>query len=165
MTERENPLATGLSAEDLAQMRQIGLRLDRAGRFWHREIEITHARLHTALLSWLDVIDGRNVVRLDEQRFAYVDIEDAHVRARSARWEGSRCWVLWDDGREHELAYGSLSQAVDHAIYVPVRALTGRIGTPAYQVVVERIEEDVTAPGGFVLIADGGRWPIRAAGV
>ena len=143
-------------------MRAIGLRLDRAGTFWHDGAPVTHPRLGRALLSWLDVRDdGRDIVRLDDRRYAYVDIDDAHLRARSARWDGDRCFVLWDDDREEELAYGSLRQAPDHALYVRARdRLRGRIAGPAYHAIAERIVEH---GGGFALDAAGARWPIRDA--
>jgi hypothetical protein len=161
MTDLETPAAAQLfSPEALEQMRQIGLRLDRGGRFWHLGTLVTHQRLHLALLRWLNVVDGRSVVQLDDHRFAYVEVEDAHLRARSARWDGDRCWVWWDDDREVELAYGELQQAADHALYVPVRTLLGRIASPAYQLIAERVEEYVGAPTGFALMAGGGRWPI-----
>jgi hypothetical protein len=162
MTTASEPAAV-LSAEALEQLRQIGLRLDRRGRFWHREIEVTHPRLHLALLRWLDVVDGRSVIRLDDRRFAYVEVEDAHLRARSARWDGDRCWVTWDNEREAELAYHAIAQAADHALYVPVGRLRGRIGSPAYQQIADRIEEDPDAPTGFALVAAGKHWPIAAA--
>ncbi|MEZ4361165.1 MAG: hypothetical protein R3B48_13350 [Kofleriaceae bacterium] len=149
-----------MSAEELERLRQIGLSLDRAGQFWHGGGRVEHPRLRLALLRWLDVVDGRSVVRLDERRYAYVDVEDAHLRARSARWEGPRCWVLWDDEQERELAYGTLTQASDHALYVAVGALLGRIASPAYQVIAERVEEDAAAASGFGLRAAGARWPI-----
>jgi hypothetical protein len=148
-----------LSAELIEKMRAIGLRLDRAGTFWHEGTPITHPRLRQALLRWLDVRDdGRNIVRLDDKRYAYVDIDDAHLRAQSARWDGDRCKVLWDDDQEEELDYASLCQADDHALYANVRGkLRGRIGGPAYHRVAERIVE---AGSGFALEAAGKRWPI-----
>lgn len=154
-----------LGPEALDQLRHLGLRLDRSGRFWHRGERVTHPRLHQALLRWLDVVDGKSVIRLDARRYAYVDVEDAHVRARSARWDGDRCWITWDDEREEELPYGELRQAADHALYVPAgapRALLGRIASPAYQRIAEHICEDDHAPLGFVLVARGERWPIGA---
>jgi hypothetical protein len=143
-------------------MRAIGLKLDRAGTFWHEGTAVTHPRLRQALLRWLDVRDdGRDIVRLDEKRYAYVEIEDAHLRARSARWDGDRCFVLWDDDRETELDYASLRQAPDHALYTAVHGrLRGRIAGPAYHAVAERIVE---AGGAFCLEAAGRRWPIAGA--
>jgi hypothetical protein len=148
-----------LSPELLEQMRTIGLRLDRAGTFWHQGTPVSHTRLREALLRWLDVRDdGRDIVRLDETRYAYVEVEDAHLRARSARWDGARCYVLWDDDQETELEYDSLTQAADHALYARVRGrLRGRIAGPAYHAVAERIVE---VNGGFALEAAGRRWPV-----
>jgi hypothetical protein len=68
--------------------------------------------------------------------------------------------MLWGDDQEAELEYASLRQAPDHALYVTVRRLRGRIGSPAYQAVAERIVE---AAGGFALDAAGARWPIADA--
>lgn len=151
-----------LTPELIEKMRAIGLRLDRAGTFWHDGVSVTHPRLRQALLRWLDVLpDGRDIVRLDDKRFAYAEIEDAHLRALSARWEGDRVTVLWDDEQEEELDYGSLRQADDHALYVSARArLRGRIAGPAYHAIAERVVED---GGRFVLEAAGKRWPIAGA--
>jgi len=153
-----------LTTAMLDRMRTIGLRLDRSGTFWHEGTAVTHPRLRQALLRWLDVrADGRDIVRLDDQRYAYVDIEDAHLRARSARWSGDRCVVLWDDDRETELDYGSLRQAADHALYARIHdRLRGRIAGPAYHAVAERIVE-IPEDAGFALDAAGQRWPIANA--
>jgi hypothetical protein len=146
----------------IEKMRAIGLRLDRSGIFWHQGSAVTHPRLRQALLRWLDVRDdGRDIVRLDDKRYAYVEVEDAHLRARSARWDGDRAIVLWDDDREAEFDYGSLRQAADHALYARLRGrLRGRIASPAYHALAERIVE---LPGGFALEASGQRWPIANA--
>ncbi len=150
-----------LTPEQIEKFRSIGLRLDRGGTFWHEGSAVTHARLRQALLRWLDVRDdGRDIVRLDDKRYAYVDVEDAHLRARSARWDGDRCFVLWDDDRELELEYASLRQAADHALYASVGRLRGRIASPAYQTIAERIAAD---GAGFALAAAGKTWPIADA--
>ena len=146
----------------IEQFRNVGLKLDRAGTFWHQGSPVTHVRLRTALLKWLDVRDdGRDIIRLDDKRYAYVEVEDAHLRALSVRWNGDRAMVLWDDGSESELDYGSLRQAPDHALYTHARGrLRGRIAGPAYHAVAERIVE---AGAGFALEAAGRRWPIANA--
>jgi hypothetical protein len=151
-----------LTAATLERMRAIGLRLDASGTFWHDGAAITHARLRQALLRWLDVRDdGRDIVRLDDKRYAYVEVDDAHLRARGARWDGDRCVVTWDDDDLAELDYGSLRQAADHALYARVRdRLRGRIAGPAYHAIAERVVE---TPDGFALDAAGRRWPIAGA--
>ncbi len=155
-------LPPGLTPELLEQMREVGLTLDRAGLLTHQGVEVEHPRLRQALLRWLDVReDGRDIIRLDDQRYAYVEIEDAHLRARSARWDGDHCFVRWDDDQEAELDYASLRQAADHALYATPRGrLRGRIAGPAYHAVAEHIE-----PAGdtFELVAAGRRWPIADA--
>jgi hypothetical protein len=151
-----------LTPELIEKMRAIGLRLDRGGTFWHEGTAVTHPRLRQALLRWLDVRDdGRDIVRLDDKRYAYVDVEDAHLRARSVRWDGDRALVLWDDDQEEELDYASLRQAPDHALYTRARhRLRGRIAGPAYHAIAERIAED---RAGFALDAAGQHWPIADA--
>jgi len=153
-----------LTPEMIENMRAIGLRLDRAGTFWHDGAAVTHPRLRQALLRWLDIRaeDGRNIIRLDDKRYAYVDVEDAHLRAKSAHWDGDRCLVLWDDDEERELDYASLRQAEDHAFYAQVGKLRGRIAGPAYHAVAERVVETEGAEG-FALAAAGTRWPIADA--
>ena len=151
-------LLVQLTPEMIEKMRAIGLRLDREGTFWQEGAPVTHARLRQALLRWLDVRDdGRDIIKLDAKRYAYVDVDDAHLRARSARWEGDRCLILWDDDQEAELEYGSLRQAPDHALYASVRRLRGRIAGPAYHAVTEHVVE---TPAGFALQAAGRTWPI-----
>jgi hypothetical protein len=151
-----------LTPELIEKMRAIGLRLDRNGTFWHEGAPVTHQRLRQALLRWLDVLpDGRDIVRLDDKRYAYVEVEDAHLRAKSAHWDGDRCVVLWDDDREEQVDYGSLRQAPDHALYTTALGrLRGRIAGPAYHAIAERIVEDGR---GFALEAVGKRWPIADA--
>jgi len=150
--------------EQLEKMRAIGLRLDRAGAFWHEGTTVAHPRLRQALLRWLDVRpeDGRDIVRLDDKRYAYVDVEDAHLRALSARWDGDRCIVLWDDDQEEELDYASLRQSEDHAFYAKARGakLRGRIAGAAHHAVAEKVIE---TGDGFVLEAAGRQWPIANA--
>jgi hypothetical protein len=121
----------------LDRMRTIGLRMDRSGTFWHEGTAVTHPRLRQALLRWLDVRDdGRDIVRLDDQRYA---------------------------DRETELDYGSLRQAADHALYARIHdRLRGRIAGPAYHAVAERIVE-IPEDAGFALDAAGHRWPIADA--
>jgi len=148
----------------LEKFRTIGLRIDRSGKVWHQGEEVTHPRLRQALLRWLDVSpEGRDIVRLDAQRYAYVEVEDAHLRVTSARWDGDRAWLVLDDGSEEELDYDSLASSADDAAYCQVRGgrLRARITTPAYYTLAEHIVE---SPEGFALRAAGGLHPIRRNG-
>lgn len=154
--------------EQLEKMRAIGLRLDRSGTFWHEGTTVSHPRLRQALLRWLDVRDdGRDIVRFAspgsaiDERYAYVEVEDAHLRALSARWDGDRVLVLWDDDQEEELDYGSLRQSEDHAFYANVHGrLRGRIAGAAHHAIAEQVVE---TGDGFALPAAGAQWKIANA--
>lgn len=149
-----------LTPEQLEKFRQTGIRLDREGRFWHEGEEITHEGFRRALLRWLDRLeDGRPILRLDEKRYAYVDVDDTELLARGARWEGDRLILALNDGTDEELAYGSLRVRADHSLTCRVRGgrLDARITSPAYQVLSQRVVE--TADG-FALDAAGALHPL-----
>jgi hypothetical protein len=154
-----------LTPEQLEKFRQTGIRLDREGRFWHEGEEITHAGFRRALLRWLDRLeDGRPILRLDERRYAYVDVEDTELLARSARWDGDRVMLGLNDGTEEELAYDTLRVRDDNSLLCAVRGgrLTARLTTTAYQVVSRGIVE--VPGGGFALDAAGAQHLIAPAG-
>lgn len=150
-----------LPPELIEKFRQTGIRLDRQGRFWHEGEEISHKRFRVALLRWLDLReDGRPILRLDDKRYAYVDVEDAMLLVLSIRWDGDRAFIKTNDEVEEELCYATLEQAADNTLYCRARAsqLLARVTTRAYYQLAERIEEE--ARGGFVLLAAGQRFPI-----
>src|SRR5438552_7132551 len=91
-----------LTEAQIEKLRRSGIRLDAEGRFWHEGQEVTHHGLRAAFWRWLDRNpDGRWVLRLDERRFIYLDVEDAPFVVRSLRWEGGRAIAhLSDDGEE-----------------------------------------------------------------
>lgn len=146
---------TELPPELIEKFRTTGIRLDREGRFWHEGGEVTHQRFRMTLLRWLDLLpDGRPILRLDEERYAYVDVDDALLIVTAMRWLNDRAYLTLNDGTEEELSYDSLSQASDHTLYCLVRngRLPARVATQAYYRLADRIEE---ADQGFVLNANG----------
>lgn len=152
-----------LTPEMIERMRQTGIRLDREGRLWHEGREITHSGLRQALLRWLDVLpDGRPILRLDSRRYAYLDVEDAHLLVTSTRWEGDRAILTLNDGSEEELDYSTLRQGRGYALYCRVRGgtLEARFTTPAYYALAEHILE---TDHGFALEAAGTEHPIAGA--
>lgn len=168
-----------LPAELIEKLRQTGIRLDRNGRLWHQGTEITHPGLRRALLRWLDRLpDGRPILRLDERRYAYLDVEDAHLLAVSAVWRDDRVYLRLNDGTEEELDYASLCTGADHALYCRVRggALRARLTTPAYHALADCITEltdpvsdPASSPDGdppaYALRACGQLFPIVEGGV
>jgi len=144
-----------LAAEALEGFRQTGIRLDREGRFWHEGGEIVHAGLRRALLRWIDRLDdGRTILRLDDDRYVYLEVQDAPLLVVAARWRDHRVFVTTNDGAEQELEYGSLTIGARDALYCRVRngRLEARMTTAAYYEVARGIEE---SDGGFALRAAG----------
>ncbi len=155
--------------EEIERFRSIGLSLDASGHLWHQGSEVTHPGLRQAILRWLDVrADGKDIVRLDDTRYAYIDVAAEHLRATSARWNGERVELSLDDGSTEELDYATLTAGADDGLRCRVRGgtLRARLSTAAQQVVLERVEaglgdgDDGSEP---VLQAAGTTWPIRTA--
>ena len=142
-------------AARIEQFRQVGIRLDRAGSFWHRGDKIEHPRIQKALLKWLDVrpADQRPILRLDETRYAYLDVDDAMLLVESIRWDDDKPIASLNDGREQPLAVEHLYVGPDSALYTLVRdcKLSARLTQPAYYALAERIEESAD---GFALRAN-----------
>src|SRR5438128_3518218 len=131
-----------LSDEEIERLRRSGIRLDAEGRFWHEGAEVTHGGLRAALWRWLDRNpDGRWVLRLDANRFVYLDVDDAPHFVRSLRWEGERAILLLADGSEETLDYASLRLAKGTA-YGTVRGrFAARFSTAAWAALGEHLSE------------------------
>jgi uncharacterized protein len=145
-----------LSDAEIEKLRQSGIRLDADGRFWHEGAEVTHHGLRAAFWRWLDRNpDGRWVLRLDDQRFVYLDVDDAPFVVRSARWDGDRVLMRLSDDSEEELDYATLRLAPSGLPYCKVsRGFDAKISTLAWNTLGERIDDGQ-------LHAAGRAWPIR----
>lgn len=133
-----------LSDAEIEKLRQSGIRLDGDGRFWHEGAEVTHHGLRAALWRWLDRNpDGRWVLRLDDKRFVWLDVEgDVPYVVRSARWEGDRALMRLADDSEEELAYETLElRGGTPFCRVKGGRFAARISTLAWNTLAERIED------------------------
>src|SRR5688572_29428232 len=150
--------AAGDEAAWLEKIRQSGIRVDREGRFVHEGAQVAHEGLKRALFRWLDRLpppDGRYVLRLDERRFAYLDVDDAPLVARSARIDAAgRALLALSDGSEEPLAPDTLTIDVAGVLYAWVRGgrLEARLASSAAAALADAISED------------GGRPSLRLAG-
>jgi hypothetical protein len=97
----------------IERLRQSGIRVDREGRFIHEGAEVTHEGLKAALYRWLDRLpppDARYILRLDAQRFAYLDVDDTPLVARAARVDPQgTIWLSLSDGAEEPLDPATLT--------------------------------------------------------
>lgn len=140
-------------------LRRSGIRVDREGRFIHEGAEVTHAGLRSALFRWLDRLpppDGRYVLRLDERRFAYLDVDDTPLVARAARIDpAGTIWLALSDGAEEALDPKTLTVDGAGVLRAWVRAgrLPARLATSA-----------VAALGDLLTETSDGRPALRVAG-
>jgi hypothetical protein len=133
----------------LERVRRSGIRIDREGRFIHEGEEVVHQGFRQALFRWLDSLpDGRVVLRLDAERFAYVDVDDTPLVARAARTDADSVFLALSDGTEELLEPATLT--VDEAGVLRARVrggrLEARLGTSAAAVLADRITEEAGRP-------------------
>jgi len=132
-----------LSDAEIERLRQSGIRLDADGHFWHEGGEVTHHGLRAAFFRWLDRNpDGRWVLRLDDKRFVYLDVDDAPFVITSLRFDGPRIFAHVVDDTEEELAYDSvrLSGGVAYATVKGGR-FPARLSRGAWAALGERLVE------------------------
>jgi len=131
----------------LDNIRQSGIRIDREGHFVHDGADFAHAGLKRALYRWLDRLpppDGRYVLRLDDRRFAYVDVDDTPLVARAARVDAAgRVLLALSDGSEEPLAPDTLTVDDAGVLYAWVRGgkLEARLASSAAAALADLLSE------------------------
>ena len=149
-----------LSDEEVDKLRRSGIRLDADGRFWHEGGEVTHHGLRAALWRWLDVNpDGRFVLRLDDKRFVYLDVDDVPHCVRSLRWENERAILRLADDSEEVLEPASLHLSPSGAAYCRVKdgRFAARLTTAAWGALADHIE---LRDGHAALVVEGRTFPL-----
>jgi hypothetical protein len=150
-----------IDPEVIERLRQSGIRIDKEGEFQHEGAPVRHEGLRQALFRWLDRLpDGRHILRLDAQRFAYVDVDDTPLVVRGARVDGEGILLTLSDGAEEALDPETLTIDAAGVMRCRVRAgrLEARLATAAAAVFAELIDDTVTPP---VLGLAGRRFPLR----
>lgn len=144
----------------IERLRQSGIRIDKEGEFQHEGAPVRHEGLRQALFRWLDRLpDGRVILRLDEHRFAYVDVDDTPLVARGARLDGERVLLTLSDGAEEPLSPETLTIDGAGVMRCTVRdgKLEARLSTAAAAALAEAIDDTVTPPA---LALGGRRFPL-----
>jgi hypothetical protein len=145
------PADSAAQREWLERIRRSGIRVDREGRFVHEGAEVTHEGLKRALFRWLDRLpppDGRYVLRLDEQRFAYLDVDDTPLVARAARVAGGAVYLALSDGSEERLDPATLSVDAAGVLRAWVRGgrLEARLASSAVAAIADLLADDDGRP-------------------
>ncbi len=145
-------MTQGADAAWIEKLRQSGIRVDREGRFIHQGAEVTHEGLKSALYRWLDRLpppDGRYILRLDAQRFAYLDVDDTPLVVRAARID-PRDGVLLalSDGAEEPLDPATLTIDSSGILRAGVRGgrLEARLSSSAVAALADRLTESGGQP-------------------
>jgi hypothetical protein len=161
---------TAEHAAFIERLRQSGIRVDREGRFIHEGAEVTHEGLRRALFRWLDRLpppDARYVLRLDERRFAYLDVDDTPLVARAARIDpAATIWLALSDGAEEALDPKTLTVDGAGVLRAWVRGgrLEARLATSAVAALGDLLTE---SPDGDPALRVAGQTipiPVRRAG-
>ena len=105
------------------QRREIGLRLDGEGRFWHQDTIIENPKLVRALHRWItrNPEDGRYVVS-NGYDWVYLHVDDVPFFVRSIAIEpGGRITLKLSDESEEPLDPDTVRVGEGGAVYVKVR--------------------------------------------
>ncbi len=161
--------AASADAAWLDKLRQSGIRVDSEGRFIHEGEEVSHEGLKAALFRWLDRLPpadpaarGRGyVLRLDERRFAYLDVDDTPLVARAARVAGETILLSLSDGAEEPLDPTTLTVDGAGVLRAWVRGgrIEARLASSAVAALADRLTE---ADGWPVLTLAGQQVPLAA---
>jgi hypothetical protein len=142
--------------ELIERLRQSGIRIDREGQFIHEGEPVRHEGLRQALFRWLDRLDDtdqrydvRYVLRLDQKRFAYIDVDDTPLVVRALRLPRDGAVALQlSDGAEEPLDPATLTVDEQGVLRCWVRGgrIEARLATSAAAVLAERITETTQGP-------------------
>jgi len=139
------------SPELIEKLRRSGIRIDREGELIHEGEPFRHQGLRRALFRWLDRLDdGRYVLRLDERRFAYIDVEDTPLVVRALRLSdlGDAVSLQLSDGAEETLDPRTLTVDAQGILrcWVHGGRIEARLATSAAAVLADRITETPQGP-------------------
>jgi Protein of unknown function (DUF1285) len=147
-----------LDPELIERLRRSGIRIDREGHFVHEGEPVRHEGLRSALFRWLDRLDdGRYVLRLDERRFAYIDVDDTPLVVRALRIDeaaatgagaAAAVTLQLSDGSDEPLDATTLTIDGEGVLRCWVRAgrIEARLATSAAAVLADRIIETAKGP-------------------
>jgi hypothetical protein len=143
--------------ELIERLRRSGIRIDREGQFIHEGEPVRHEGLRQALFRWLDRLDDdpdkgeavRYILRLDERRFAYIDVDDTPLVVRALRLTNDGAVALQlSDGAEERLDPTTLTIDDEGVLRCWVRGgrIEARLATSAAAVLADRITETSQGP-------------------
>ena len=141
---------------------ESGLRLDKEGRFWHRDGLVEHARTLAVLHQGIHrAADGRWATRIGKE-WGYLEVEDAALWIRRVETQAPAERAAGGRSARAQLASGewvdfdpsTLASGADDALYARIRGERARLTRAAQLALAEALHEE---PGGFSLELAGQR--------
>ena len=142
-----------------------GLRLDKEGRFWHRDGLVEHARTLAVLHQGIHrAADGRWATRIGRE-WGYLEVEDAALWIRRIETQapaeraggGLLARAQLASGEWVDFDPATLASGADDALYARIRGERARLTRPAQLALSDALSEE---PGGFVLGLAGQRYRV-----
>ena len=142
--------------------------VSKEGKWYHEGAEIIHRPIFLWLIQSLEKTeDGLFIVHLNNQK-CYLEVEDTPLVVQQVDLiqEGpenqARLRLSLNDESQEILDPDTLSISPESVMYCAVKnnQFPSRFLRPAYYQIAENISEDES--GGFVLVLDSKRYPIRA---
>ena len=131
-------------------LRRSGIRIDPEGRFIHEGQQVRHEGLRRALFRWLDRLpDGHYILRLDEKRYAFIDVDDTPLVVGALRFASDdQVTLALSDGAAETLDPATLTVDQAGTIRCLVRGgrLEARLSTSASAVLAEQIADTPAGP-------------------
>src|SRR5438552_19090813 len=129
--------------DTLRQLReQSGLRLDKEGRFWHRDGLVEHARTYAVLHEGIHrAPDGRWATRIGKD-WAYLDVEDTALWIRRIEPSGASLRGQLVSGEWVPIDPATLAAGADDALYVRIRGERARLTRDAQLSLSDHLRED-----------------------
>lgn len=149
--------------------RASGILIDRQGQFWHEHQQVTHEGFRRALFAWLDRLphpDGRYILRIDEDRFVFIDVQDTPLVARSLRWEANvdkgALVMSLTDGSDETLDVDTVTYDQEGTLRAMVKngRLEARLSTAAMSTLAAYLHE--SQDGWQLVFPDGSVTILRA---
>jgi hypothetical protein len=142
-----------MDAAELQRLREAsGLRLDKEGRFWHREGLVEHARTVAVLHRGIHrASDGRWATRIGHE-WGYLDVEDAALFVQQVAVDGGRLRGELLTGEWVELP--DLALGAEDALYARVRGERAKLTRAAQASLLPWLREEA---GKYFVELDGRR--------
>src|SRR5207248_1419913 len=138
-----------VNPDTLRQLReQSGLRLDKEGRFWHRDGLVEHARTYAVLHQGIHrAADGRWATRIGKD-WAYLDVEDAALWIRRIEPSGATLRGQLASGQWVQIDPSTFAAGVEDVLYVRVGGERARLSRPPASGRDPRAAPSATPPRG-----------------